>query len=232
MVLKKVPGAGDVYMIYDNRDRLVFTQDAELRRNSNWLTTLYDRLNRPISTGMITYGGTRDALQAYVNQNTGSGYTGSITVDQPIAGNLFINQRETGRIAYQATSNIVFNGEFVSETSAEFTAEIVEQGISSSEVLSILDNPLPPGSNFTPLTITYFDNYTFTNIQYDIQYNSRLDPGNNLNAEPMPSQNSHQTMGMVTGTKVRVLESVDNWQNSPFLTTVNFYDERSRVVQT
>ena len=33
MVMKKVPGAGEVWMVYDTRDRLVLTSDAKLRAN-------------------------------------------------------------------------------------------------------------------------------------------------------------------------------------------------------
>jgi hypothetical protein len=52
MILKKVPGAGEVFMIYDKRDRLVLTQDANMRAASKWLFTKYDQLNRPIMTGL------------------------------------------------------------------------------------------------------------------------------------------------------------------------------------
>ena len=54
MILKKVPGAGTVYMIYDARDRLVMTQDSNMRAAHKWLYTLYDVLNRPAATGLIT----------------------------------------------------------------------------------------------------------------------------------------------------------------------------------
>ena len=55
MRMKKVPGAAAVYMIYDARDRLVMTQDGNLRQDKHgWLITRYDDLNRPIQTGMIT----------------------------------------------------------------------------------------------------------------------------------------------------------------------------------
>ena len=63
VIVKKVPGAGEQYMVYDSRDRLVYTQDANMRARNQWLTTLYDGLNRPVMTGMITYAGTRDALK-------------------------------------------------------------------------------------------------------------------------------------------------------------------------
>lgn len=51
MVMKKVPGAGEVRMVYDKRDRLVMTQDANMRTGDNWLVTKYDSYNRPVETG-------------------------------------------------------------------------------------------------------------------------------------------------------------------------------------
>ena len=59
MIRKKVPGAGEVYMVYDTRDRLVMTQDANMRFPSSggvgvWMVLKYDALNRPIETGLWT----------------------------------------------------------------------------------------------------------------------------------------------------------------------------------
>jgi hypothetical protein len=55
MIIKKVPGAGEVYMVYDGRDRLVLMQDANMREvTTKWMYTRYDKLNRPIETGLWT----------------------------------------------------------------------------------------------------------------------------------------------------------------------------------
>lgn len=54
MIMKKVPGAGIVYMVYDAKDRLVMSQDSLTRAAHQWLFTTYDDLNRPSSTGLIT----------------------------------------------------------------------------------------------------------------------------------------------------------------------------------
>jgi len=54
MIFKKIPGAGTVYMIYDARDRLVMTQDSSIRKTQKWGYVLYDALNRPTTTGLIT----------------------------------------------------------------------------------------------------------------------------------------------------------------------------------
>jgi RHS repeat-associated protein len=54
MISKKVPGAAEVLMVYDQRDRLVLTQDGNMRANNQWLATAYDNFNRPISTGLFS----------------------------------------------------------------------------------------------------------------------------------------------------------------------------------
>jgi hypothetical protein len=52
---EKVPGAGTVYMIYDARDRMVMTQDANLRTAQKWIVTVYENnFNRPVNTYLIT----------------------------------------------------------------------------------------------------------------------------------------------------------------------------------
>lgn len=53
MVVKKVPGALPVYIVYDARDRLVLTQDGNMCTGTlKWMYTKYDGLNRPVSTGL------------------------------------------------------------------------------------------------------------------------------------------------------------------------------------
>ncbi|WP_028787691.1 RHS repeat-associated core domain-containing protein [Terrimonas ferruginea] len=67
MIAKQVPGAKPVYMVYDNKDRLVLTQDGNLRSNNQWLVTLYDYLNRPVQTGLWTSNQTRSWQQSQAN---------------------------------------------------------------------------------------------------------------------------------------------------------------------
>ncbi len=61
LVEKRVPGSQWVYLVYDDRDRLVMTQDGNQRSASlgtprNWTVTKYDALNRPAITGIYTHG--------------------------------------------------------------------------------------------------------------------------------------------------------------------------------
>lgn len=65
LIKKKVPGADTLYMVYDNRDRLVLTQDGEQRKQDEWLFTKYDAFNRPVLTGFYETSSTlsQEAMQ-------------------------------------------------------------------------------------------------------------------------------------------------------------------------
>jgi hypothetical protein len=54
LIIKKVPGAGKVYYLYDKLDRVVLSQDGNQRLNSQWSFTKYDVLGRPILSGLYT----------------------------------------------------------------------------------------------------------------------------------------------------------------------------------
>jgi Domain of unknown function (DUF6443) len=53
LIGKKVPGAAEAYSFYDARDRLVMTQDGNLRALRKWMVMVYDALNRPTNTYLI-----------------------------------------------------------------------------------------------------------------------------------------------------------------------------------
>jgi RHS repeat-associated protein len=231
IIAKKVPGAAWSYLIYDRRDRLVFMQDGNMGLKNQWLTTLYDQLNRPAVTGMITYVGAPASLQAYVDAHTGSGTVGGITIGGSAAVDLTINQREIGRASYIASNSITFNPEFESEAGAEFTAEI--GGSSGIENIEIVDNPIPDINTFIPLIITYYDKNVLSNKSYTTSYNANLDASGSGDPyyETPPSTSNQFIAGMVTGSKVRVIENADDLTAGNWLATANFYDEKGRVIQ-
>ncbi len=85
MIRKKVPGAGEVWMVYDARDRLVMTQDSLLRGQHKWLYTLYDGLNRPTITGLLTDNTYYNNLSYHLGQaysSTAYPNTASYTIEE------------------------------------------------------------------------------------------------------------------------------------------------------
>ena len=70
-------------MIYDGRDRLVFTQDLNLAIQGKWLMHLYDALNRPAVTAFYSSNNSFYDLQTAVNQaaENGSAESSGLPID-------------------------------------------------------------------------------------------------------------------------------------------------------
>jgi RHS repeat-associated protein len=237
LIAKKVPGADWVYMVYDVRDRLVFSQDGNMRNNNQWLATLYDALNRPVITGMMTgYSGNQAALQDLITLQKTT--TGNIPSGM-LADIVLPNAAQTGPFSglYQAYNSITLDVGFESDVNIAFTAEIYDVyggGMpeeSLVEGITVNKNPIPSGATFIALTKSYYDNYSWTNKTYTASYNGLLDAGSNGHTVAMPSQAQTQTTGLITGTQIRVITDPNNLAAGNWLTTVNFYDNRNRVIQ-
>lgn len=142
-------------------------------------------------------------------------------------------QRENGRLEYKARESVTFLPGFTSEDGASFIAEIDPNLAGGNQNIDIVDNPLPSDQNFTPLTITYYDTYGDWrgNRVYTTVNNNKLNAGSNLHAEALPADASAMTTGLVTGTKVRVLENPDNLNEGAWLTSVTYYDDEGRAIQ-
>jgi RHS repeat-associated protein len=230
MIAKKGPGEGWTYMIYDARNRLVFSQDASLRLKGQWLTTLYDVINRPLIIGITNWSGTPTTLQSTVTNQT-------ITPVIPPGTLADINLPPGSYSSAEVASNSITMGNgFVGNPG--FSASIISENIGTVGVEGVTINkyPIPTGASFTALIITYYDNYDWTNKTYTASYNGQLDAGAspyiNSHAESLPGTATSRTMGLVTGTKTRILRDPNNLAAGQWLTTVNFYDDKARVIQT
>lgn len=72
---QKIPGKKQwEYMVYDQLDRPILTQDKNLLNVGKWLFTKYDALGRPVYSGLFASTLTRSSLQTavdnYINANT------------------------------------------------------------------------------------------------------------------------------------------------------------------
>jgi len=95
MTHKKLPGALPVYMVYDNRNRVVLTQDGNQRNKSTpeWIFTLYDAVNRPIETGVCSTNSSQGSLQISVGAS--NNYVPSDRI--PFAYTYYDNYTFTGK---------------------------------------------------------------------------------------------------------------------------------------
>jgi RHS repeat-associated protein len=67
VIEKKVPGAAVQYMVYDKLDRMVLSQDGNLRSQGKWGFTKYDQLNRIVYSGVYASASDRPTLQSQVD---------------------------------------------------------------------------------------------------------------------------------------------------------------------
>ncbi|WP_294223847.1 DUF6443 domain-containing protein [uncultured Chryseobacterium sp.] len=90
LVEKKIPGKDWEFMVYDQQDRIVLTQDGKLRTTDNtftnrgWLFTKYDELGRVAYTGFYPNTAPRPFIQNQVNNLTASSPNTEIRITNPI----------------------------------------------------------------------------------------------------------------------------------------------------
>ncbi len=67
VVIKKVPGRGEEYIVFNRLDQPIMTQDANQKANGEWLFTKYDQFSRVAYTGKAVDARNRQTIQTEVN---------------------------------------------------------------------------------------------------------------------------------------------------------------------
>lgn len=105
MIEKRIPGTGPVHMVYDRRDRLVFSQDSVQRSKTptkDWFVTFYDGQNRAVMTALYPSNSTRAQLQAMLDTITAINPQPNITGHQVMTYTYYDDYSYTGAKAYSA----------------------------------------------------------------------------------------------------------------------------------
>ncbi|HNT49438.1 MAG TPA: DUF6443 domain-containing protein, partial [Cyclobacteriaceae bacterium] len=205
MIEKRVPGAGWVYMVYDKRDRLVLTQDANQRALATkyWSFTKYDELNRPIMTGIkdTTAALTQAQMQGVVDTY----YNNMTTTTWRKWGESYVGNVANNVHGYTNKSYPVRTGAATEVDPNKF------------------------------ITVTYYDNYNFRSLWYGtytyIDENlSEVATYNNYTYH-QPDVENTRVVGQVTGTKTKVLDGGVTGGYT-WLKGITYYDDKYRVIQT
>lgn len=70
VIEKKIADKGTEYYVYDKRNRQVLYRDGNLELAGQWMLTIYDPHDRPISTGIYASSDNRATLQGYMDDNS------------------------------------------------------------------------------------------------------------------------------------------------------------------
>ncbi len=87
LVEKKIPSKGWEYIVYNQLDQPILTQDKNMRTSNEWLFTKYDGLQRVVYTGIATINQSRDWCQTQAeNTSLYTQFEEKLDVSQQIAG--------------------------------------------------------------------------------------------------------------------------------------------------
>ncbi len=126
LIVQKKPGAGEESFVYDKKDRLVLSRNAQQKANNQWIFTHYDELGRVVATGLFRNTATRDAMQSHVNSLSNGTVTLSVFVgnstyqsviaDNPVAGSTNTSNYCNGCQASTLTYNSIIHYDSYSYT--------------------------------------------------------------------------------------------------------------------
>jgi RHS repeat-associated protein len=173
IVQKKVPGAKEVYMVYDPLDRVVLTQDGAMRFNNGtkWAYIKYDNANRVIIQGIYDHGSvvSQDYMQNTVVKDQSCYQTSSAT---------YYEIRQSGSSGYSnqcfPTSgteergyNYYDNYDFDFDGNADYTKQ--DQGLTNEATATGLTYGLATGSKTKILgTSTWLVQVSFYDQYYHV----------------------------------------------------------------
>jgi RHS repeat-associated protein len=220
--VKKNPGTKPVLLVYDHRDRVVFTQDGNMLAKKQWYTTLYDEMNRPVMTALYNKDITQQVLQTSLNSATGNLPLSNVV---PGPGTITVAWYD-GRSLYQAAESINFTDGFYSGSNASFEAILAP---TSTTITVTANNPLPglSSADLYPLIYTYYDDYGFAGSQpFQPSEMSSLENGDNSISPQVVTTPTNILRSAVTGVRTRIL-GTDQW-----LTSTRYYNTKAQVIQT
>ncbi|MBV7533439.1 DUF6443 domain-containing protein, partial [Chitinophaga sp. sic0106] len=223
LVVKKLPDADSLEMVYDNRDRLAFSRDGSQKQAGVWMATFYDDINRPVMTGIYISSNSRETLQAAMNSAAGSQtFTNSVP-----APDVLTVAHHDGRNQYIGRQAVVIEDGF--DTGTSETEIVADAGAITTSVTSTVTNTLPgiTSADITPLTYTWYGAYDFPGaITFQSADTGKLSAGLNPYALRGVAP-STKTKGLVTGTRTKILGTADGW-----ITSTIYYDDKGRQIQT
>jgi RHS repeat-associated protein len=233
--MRRIPGKGKTYIVYDVFDRPVFSQDSALRAGKKWMGIIYDGQGRPSISGMLSDSIGYVQLQTLVTSQTSTGTITTIATDSLSTSTLILNSNPTTG-DWRATTSINLANGFGVPAGTSFSSTIAA-GASGKASVQVVGSPLPAGAPFAILAVLYYDDYTWLNALNNTSLGATLktDDINSTNFSlsynsspyyPQPIIASIRTRGRLTGIKKAIIGS------NNYLYSVSIYDEYGRVIQS
>lgn len=236
MIEKQLPGAEAVYMIYDQRDRLVLTQDGKLREDEGatyYLFTLYDYLNRPVVNGQCNLSGntltqTRTAIKNDVSyaveaDNSVDGY--DLTDGLPAGFSYTEYYTYSYYDSYDFRSNVTGCSTLTFDTSQEIADYTDQDGVSNGYFDRVK-------GQLTGTRVKVLDGVSTSWVNTVIYYDDRYRPIQTHQAMYPYGTSVISTKYGFTGNMLATRENQSTGSNSTEVNTTFSYDHANRLLET
>ena len=166
VVSKSIPDHGTEFYVYDKRNRLVMSQDANQNRRNEWSFIMYDALNRVVLNGYVVSNKAQRELQAAFNSqsNINEGYVGKGGRLYGYSGNSFPNvlniQAENILVAnwYDGYSFLsMFNQDYSCPAQTAYGTELQIDNRVKGQLTGFLDKAELPDGDAAMLHVNYYD---------------------------------------------------------------------------
>jgi len=118
-----IPDKGTIYNVYDADNRLVYTQDANLRPQNKWQFFRYDKYGREAYSGLVSYAGSFSTLTGYY---AAISYNETKTGSGPVAG--YTNTGQSLDVALNDVLKVTWYDTYTQADKIAFSAMGAEVG--------------------------------------------------------------------------------------------------------
>ena len=225
MIEKKVPGAAPVYMVYDQRDRLVLTQDGNQR--SEGFETLNGNVskNEPATTNYYVASGSLTLQPGF--HATGN-FTATTDASSLSGGQWTFTKYDalnrpvmSGITSINGTRETIQNNLNTDLSASTYQYVETYVGNTATDVYGYNNTSYPQVTTADVLSVTYYDNHNFLSLS---EWFGVAGSNNPYNYTGTITQNT-KPKGLTTGGLTKVLCT----QN--MLPSVTYYDSRYRPIQ-
>ncbi|WP_201919788.1 DUF6443 domain-containing protein [Aquimarina mytili] len=158
LIEKKDPGKGWEYIVYNELDQPVLTQDELMKAKDQWLFTKYDGLGRSTYTGMYTDTRDRPTLQQEVNTLT------TLWEERGTATDIAGTTVYYSNVAFPTANIQLYTISYYGDYNVDLPAEFNNPGIVFGEPITNRTKTLPTvgkvrilGTNDWTTTVSYYD---------------------------------------------------------------------------
>ena len=225
LIEKQLPGRGREYIVYNNSNLPILTQDTNLKAQNKWHFTKYDAFGRIIYTGFINSSNSRVSLQldaqssSYENKQYESKITGTGTIagtSTYYTNNSFPNSGISQILTINYYDNYNFDTDGMTLPSTIYGEDVVDdtQGLLTGNKVRVL------GTNDWIISLTGYDEKGRT--IYTIEKNNYL-----MTTEIVESKLDFA--GKVLETKTRHTNTNDNTLGTIVTVDKFYYDQAARL---